>query len=391
MRIGLIVPGGVDRSAQVRVIPVLLALIERLARRHKVFVVAIDQEPEACEYSLLGARVVNLGSLPHHRIINWPIRLRRLLSALRSFGESFDVLHAFWAHPPGSLAIAAGALTGTPVLVSIGGGELAWLPEISYGGQGALRGRTVISGTVRRAAAVSAPSAYTLQSLKKLRKDALWLPLGVAGSFFQGGIADTTGGSKRLLHVASLNWVKDQTTLMHAMRLVSDVYPDVRLDCIGVDTLGGRIQRLACDLGISNAVRFHDVLPVDELLPFYRKAHVYVQSSRHESMGAAVLEASAAGVPVVGTAVGLVAEMSPQAALAVRVGDAESLARGILTLLSDEEQRVRVGRWAQKFARMYNADWTALQLEAIYEKVVGTETPRPADRSLESHLISADR
>jgi glycosyltransferase involved in cell wall biosynthesis len=77
--------------------------------------------------------------------------------------------------------------------------------------------------------------------------------------------------------------------------------------------------------------------------------------------------------------------------LAVRVGDAESLARGILTLLSDEEQRVRVGRWAQKFARMYNADWTALQLEAIYEKVVGTETPRPADRSLESHLISADR
>jgi glycosyltransferase involved in cell wall biosynthesis len=190
----------------------------------------------------------------------------------------------------------------------------------------------VISATVRWATVVSAPSAYALQSLRKLRKDALWLPMGVADNFFQTGTADANGSSKRLLHVASLNRVKDQTTLMHAMRLVSDVLPDVRLDCIGVDTLEG----------ISSAIRFHGVLPVDELLPFYRRSHVYVQSSLHESMGASVLEASAAGVPIVGTAVGLVAEMSPHAAVAVREGDAEALARGILSLLSDEEQRKRV-------------------------------------------------
>lgn len=162
----------------------------------------------------------------------------------------------------------------------------------------------MISATVRWATVVSAPSAYALQSLRKLRKDALWLPMGVADNFFQTGTADANGSSKRLLHVASLNRVKDQTTLMHAMRLVSDVLPDVRLDCIGVDTLEGRIQGLAHDLGISSAIRFHGVLPVDELLRFYRRSHVYVQSSLHESMGASVLEASAAGVPIVGTAVG---------------------------------------------------------------------------------------
>jgi hypothetical protein len=64
MKIGLIVPGGVDRSARVRVIPVLLALIERLARRHQVVVIALHQEPEACEYPLLGAHVINLGLMP---------------------------------------------------------------------------------------------------------------------------------------------------------------------------------------------------------------------------------------------------------------------------------------------------------------------------------------
>lgn len=239
----------------------------------------------------------------------------------------------------------------------------------------------MIAATVSRATVVSAPSVYVMQSLRKLRKDALWLPMGVADHFFQARTRDSNRSPKRLLHVASLNSVKDQTTLMHAMRKVADVRADVQLDCIGVDTLGGRIQRLACDLGISGAVRFHGVLPVDELLPFYRRADVFVQSSLHESMGAAVLEASAAGVPIVGTAVGLVAEMSPHAAVAVPPRDAESLSRGILALLADEEFRSRLGQEAKKFAKTYNADWTSLQLENIYQKVANSGASRLTGRS----------
>jgi glycosyltransferase involved in cell wall biosynthesis len=368
MRIVLIVPGGVDRGASVRVIPVLLALIERLARRHEVFVIAINQEPEACEYDLLGARVVNLGSgegEPAH----WGRRLVQLLSALNSLGGSFDILHAFWAHPPGSLAIAAGRLIGAPVMISIGGGELVWLPEIGYGGQGTFRSRTAISIALRLAAVVSAPSEYALRSLRKIRDDARWLPLGVDTKFFQHGVANGSDKEKRILHVASLNQVKDQFILMKAMRQVYDTLPDVRLDCIGMDTLDGKIQRLAHDLGIDDVVRFHGVLPVDELLPFYRKAHVYVQSSLHESMGAALLEASAAGIPVVGTNVGLVAEMSPGAALAVRTSDADALAKAILDVLTCETSRTRIGQAAQKFARTYDAEWSASTLEGIYQQL----------------------
>ncbi len=370
MRIALIVPGGVDRSGRVRVIPVLLALIERLARQHKVLVITLDQEPEPCEYPLLGAHVVNLGVATRSPIVRWASRLKKVLSALRSCGGEFDVLHAFWAHPPGTLAIAAGALLRIPVVVSIGGGELVWLPEIRYGGRGTLRSRGVISAILRRADVVSAGSAYSLSPLARIRCDSVWLPLGVETRVFHASIERPDNPPWRLLQVAGLNLVKDQTTLMQAMRLILKKHARVQIDCVGVDTLDGCIQGVARDLGIADAVRFHGFRPLDEIVPLYRKAHLFVQSSLHESMGAAVLEAAAAGVPTVGTSVGLVAEMAPKAALAVPIGDPSALANAVIDLLDHPERRRSLARAAQDFGDTYNADWTTEQFQAIYAKII---------------------
>src|SRR5690606_9185228 len=93
LRVALVVPGGVDASGERRVIPVLLALIERLVRRHDVRVFALGQYAEPREYRLLGARVTNLGrparfaDLPG-RTLWW--RRRALARALDR--ESCDVV-----------------------------------------------------------------------------------------------------------------------------------------------------------------------------------------------------------------------------------------------------------------------------------------------------------
>ncbi len=370
MKIGVIVPGGVDRSGRGRVIPVLLALVERLARRHEVLVVALDQEPQACEYDLLGAHVVNLGSSTKPSLIKWGYRLKKFLNILKSHGGDFDVLHAFWAHPPGIMAVAAGAYLGTPVIISVGGGEMVRFPEIGYGGQLNWHKRTAISFALHRAIAVTAGSHYALCPLKKIRNDAHWLPLGVETRVMSGVIARSEGPPWRLLHVAGLNRVKDQTTLLHAFRIVLQSHPQTLLDCIGGDTLSSRMQALAQTLGIADKVMFHGFRPLDELLPFYRQAHLFIQSSLHESMGAAVLEAAASGVPTVGTNVGVVAEMAPLAAHAVPLRDPHALARGIVELLDCTERRESLARAAQLFAQTYNADWTCAQFEALYQQVV---------------------
>jgi glycosyltransferase involved in cell wall biosynthesis len=371
MKIGLIVPGGVDRSGRIFVIPVLLALIERLASRHEVVVVSLDPNTKPSEYELLGARVVNLGLIKARtRLSLAAVTLGKLMSALRAAGGGFDVLHAFWLFPQGTLAVAAGSLLRMPVVVSIGGGELVWLPIIHYGGMRTLPSRITMSATLRMASVASGPSMYVMRDATRIRPDIRWIPTGVDTTIFQGSIKRACGPPWQLVQVAGLNKVKDQETLLRAVRQVATVCPHIAIDCIGVDVLNGSVQTLAHDLGIADIVRFHGVLTVDEIVPFYHRAHLFVQSSLYESMGAAVLEASAAGVPIVGTSVGIVAEMAPRAAVAVPVSDPGALAKGILELLEDPPRRESLALAAQGFARTYNADWTVAQFEGIYQRVV---------------------
>ena len=227
-----------------------------------------------------------------------------------------------------------------------------------------------MSATLRMASAVSGPSRYATRDATSIRPDVQWIPTGVDTTIFQGSIQRSCGPPWRLVQVAGLNQVKDQETLLRAVRQVATICPDITLDCIGVDVLNGRVQTLARDLGIADLVRFHGVLAVDEILPFYQRAHLFAQSSLYESMGAAVLEASAAGVPTVGTNVGIVAEMAPQAAVAVPVGDPNALAKGIVELLENSRLRMELALAAQDFARMYNADWAVAQFEGLYQRVI---------------------
>lgn len=371
MRVALIVPGagGICRDGYPLSIAVIQALIERLARRHEVLVIPLDEEQRR-RYPLLGARVATLGRLTGPGGAGqWLVGLWRLVSALQDGGGRFDVIHAFWAGRPASLAIAAALILRVPTVVSIGGGELVWLPDIGYGGQGSWLARAKTRLVLRMADAVSACSRYSLAPLAAIRPDAVWLPWGPDWERFGAPVARPTAPPWRLLNVATLNRVKDHATLLRAVRLVLDRGSVVQLDCIGEDILDGTVQRMATSLGLGAAVKFHGFKPMDELVPFYRQAHLYVHSSLHENTPAVVLEAAAAGVPTVGTAVGLVAEMAPEAAIAVPVRAPEALAKGILTLLSDQEERERLAHAAQRYARTYDADWTADQFELLYTRL----------------------
>ncbi len=375
MRIAFIVPGGFDRSGRERVIPVLLWLIERLARRNEVHVFALRHYREPCTYPLAGATIHDLGRVEGRRGSRLVQHYLRLLGALRSSGP-FDVLHGYWATPAGVLAAIAGRHLRIPSVVTFDSGEFASIPEIDYGLQRHWPGRLAVALTARLATRLTVGTDYmhSLARAKGATTDRV--PLGVdAGRL--GPIADRRDGPPwRLLHVASLNHVKDQTTLLGAVSRLVHRVPDLHLDIVGEDTLGGRIQALCTTLGLERHVTFHGFQPTDHLGAFYGRAHLFVLSSWHEAAGAAVLEASAAGLSTVGTAVGYVADWSPERALAVPIRDPDALADGIFRLLEDPARRIRMADAARAWVLAHDADWTARQLERIYKELVD-RNPEP--------------
>jgi glycosyltransferase involved in cell wall biosynthesis len=364
VRIGLIVTGGLDRSGRERVVPALLWLVERLARRHDLHVFVLHYYRDACSYPLLGATVHDIGRVegpPGLR--RWRVRAR-LAQAIAAAGR-FDVLQTYLGVPAMIAAPIAERLR-VPLIVTFDSGELVSLPGIGYGLQRRWLDRRGLVRALRVARRIAVSTRFMAEQPAIAGHDVSIIPLGVEARLFPLETR-TDGPPWRLLRVASLNPVKDYSTLLHAMRRIVDHRRDVHLDIVGEDTMHGVIHARAAAMGLRPHVTFHGFQPTDQLASFYARAHLHIVSSRHEAAGVAVLEAAATGLATVGTRVGYVADWAPERAEAVPVGDAEALANAIIALLQDPARRARVAASARAWTLEHDADWTARQVEALYE------------------------
>ncbi len=367
MKIGVIVPGGVARRGAHGTIPCLLWLFERLARIHDVHVFALYQEALPSRYPLAGTQVYNIGPGGTRRRA-----MRTIIAEHRRL--PFDLFHAFWATPPGTIAASTGWLLRRPVVLHLAGGELVALRDIGYGGRLTLRSRASVRLALAGAARITAGSHFIQEEAARLGYQSEHVPLGVARDRWpiREPQRRPTGREARLLHVGSLNRVKDQRTLLQSMKLLRDGGIDFRLDMVGEDTLAGELQRYAAALSIDGCVTFHGFLAHPQLRPLVEQADILLISSRHEAGPAVASEAAVAGVPTVGTSVGQIRDWAPDAAVAVPVGDHEALALATRDLLMNEERRLRIAATAQRRAVAEDADWTACRIDRVYRQIVGS-------------------
>lgn len=372
MRVGMVVQGGVDESGEYRVIPALLALIERIAHRNELTVVALQQEPEPRSYPLQGARIVNLGLRPRwfpgHRILNWQ---RGMSAYLSQHKQPFDLMHALWLGPTSTLAIRAAQRLRIPVVASVLGGEMVALRDIQYGGSLGWSMRLQARYALSKATIVTAPSQYAFAPVQRIRPDARILTLFPdITSFTPQTESRGSGPPWRLLTVSTVNRVKDPLMLLKAVRWVVDRMDDVHLDWVGEDILAGEVQREIELLGLRQHVTFHGFKPYRLLPEYYGRAHVYVQASRFESAGVAVCEAAAAGLALVGTRVGLMAEMPSDCALTSNPGESTALAESILHVLGHDDLRQTLADNARSWVESRTADTTFAQCEGIYTHAI---------------------
>lgn len=105
--------------------------------------------------------------------------------------------------------------------------------------------------------------------------------------------------SQRLLAVGSLKPAKDYPTLLFAMKKVVNSGTDVSLLILGTGPLQGELEEQRRVLGLEGHVHFGGF--VSDPGPFYRAAGLFVLSSAWEGFGNVIVEALAAGTPVVST------------------------------------------------------------------------------------------
>lgn len=126
---------------------------------------------------------------------------------------------------------------------------------------------------------------------------------------------------------------KDYPTLIRAF---SRVYANRRctLSILGDGPLRPSLEKLACDLGVRNAVCFHGF--VEDPLPYMHNADVFVHAALFEGFGNVLLEALAAGCKVVATdGAGAAREVlgDGRFAVMVPVGNDSAMAEGIESIL----------------------------------------------------------
>jgi phosphatidylinositol alpha-mannosyltransferase len=223
--------------------------------------------------------------------------------------------------------------------------------------------RLAVSDAARRTVARDFPGDYEV------------VPNGIDVDRFRQSAArppDMPGPLHFVLFVGRLEPRKGVDRLIQAMTIVQQHAPDARLVIVGDGPDRAALEATSRDLGVQ--VTFTGRVPDDVLPAYYRAADVVCSPALGgESFGIVLLEAMAAGRPIVATRIEGYVELvgGSGSARLVDVDDSVALAHEITSLLAAPELRRAMGARGAAFVGDY--DWTTIarRLESIYLEARG--------------------
>ena len=165
---------------------------------------------------------------------------------------------------------------------------------------------------------------------------------------------------------------KNHKRLLEAFKTVKKEVRDVKLVLTGSRDYGYEvIEKNIKESGLDDDVLFLGWLSHDDVPFIYNAASALVFPSLHEGFGMPVIEAMASGVPVVCSGIPPLKEVAGSAAVFVDPLDTGDIARGILSVLTDNKLRERLIENGLERAGMFTWEKTALStLSAINSCII---------------------
>ncbi len=260
-------------------------------------------------------------------------------------GQGVTHVHAHFATHPALAALIVHRLTGIPFSFTAHGSDL----HVN---------RRMLDRKVEAAAFTVAVSAFNREVI--VRECGEWarakvqvVHCGVDPGYFRPRQEPRPGTSAfRVVCVASFEEVKGHRFLVDACRLLRDRGADVECHLVGEGPLRRDLERRVEAASLGDRVRFHGGLPRPAVARLLSTADAAVlashptRSGKREGIPVALMEAMAAGLPVVATAISGIPELVQAGVTGFLVpsGDPRALADALERLASDPDLRDRMGR-----------------------------------------------
>ena len=184
---------------------------------------------------------------------------------------------------------------------------------------------------------------------------------------------DELGIPANSLVVGFVGWllpIKGVGFLMQAMAGVVQKHPRSMLVLVGKGEKEQELRKQADNLALTDKVIFLGWRPdVEEILPSF---DLVALPSLNEGMGRVLVEAMAAGLPIVASQVGGIPDLVKhnKNGLLVPPEDATALELAISSLLDDDIKRKRMGDAGRKMCRLYSVEAMAAQIDDLYQRLL---------------------
>lgn len=321
------------------------------------------------------AKEEKIGNVFVHRIGNGASYLHKILfvpcaavAAARLYrARPFD---AFWAMMSYMLfPIVLLRLRGirVPYFLTLQEGD-PW--EHMFGRWFILPFRPLLFVGFRNASAVQTISTYLAAWAERMgyRGEASVIPNGVKIARFAWASPAAIGKKDSeiwLIHTGRLVRKNALDTTIRALPLLED---RAHFFAVGDGPEKDALARLARELGVSARIHFHPYVPIEELPKYLKACNIFIRPSRSEGMGNSFIEAMAAGLPVIATQEGGIADFlfdakrnpdKPTTGWAVDKDSPEQIAEAVKDILAHPEKAALVTATAKNLV-MEKYDWNLI-------------------------------
>lgn len=239
--------------------------------------------------------------------------------------------------------------------------------------------RRLVTDYVNDCDLIIAPSKNVLRLLKEygVSQPVELIPTPVRLDAFAQGDADWVkqkhglGADERVLvHVGRLALEKDISFLLRAFQQVLAQEPACKLMLVGSGPEEKHLRQQVDDLGISRQVVFTGYVEHVQVPDYLAAADLFVFASKTETQGLSLVEAMAAGLPVVAVRSWATEDMlTPDVDGILTENDEAAFAAEVVRLLRDDERRRALAEQARRTAQRYTVEAATERLEQAYERL----------------------